>query len=134
MKALSSQQQVRLDNLVLAIDVRAETIRETVERINQANRQLRAELHSAIANYNGAIAALGKFLEGLSRAAFETFSDRSEGWRNSEVGTAYLEWADNLLEASESVVGIDFTSEELETPELFDPDAWTRPPIAPEEA
>ena len=96
MKSISKAASTNIDELVTAAREASQILDGKINEYNLATTDLKAEIASAVTNYNEAVTAITEAYRELGEIARSYHDERSEKWQDGEKGQAYGEWADQL--------------------------------------
>jgi hypothetical protein len=132
MKSIPTKVHEQISKLAGAVDDAADAVRLAVDDLNDALRTQLASLETARNAYNVAIADFRGVYQDLHTAAEEYFNERSERWQQSDQGSEYAGWVNDLLQAAEELADLDeIEVDEFDEPELFSSDGFEYPADAP---
>jgi hypothetical protein len=108
-------------------------LQHAVESFNDAIAKERGAVEEHLAAYTEKLDLLKGVYAEIGEEARNYYDERSETWQESDTGTAYSEWVDQLESPDIEDLDIDFPDElEVELPDFTDTE-WL-PPEEPEGA
>lgn len=134
MKKLTKDQWVQITEAMDACNKQGDQLHAAVHAYNETVDRARADLGNCLNSYNESVAALREIYNDLSGQAQEYYEERSEAWQDSDAGTTYAEWIEQLADV-DGLDGVDLElPEDIEEPDLPDfTDTTWLPPEAPGE-
>jgi hypothetical protein len=129
MKKLSKEHWADITKAMEACNEEASEMQGQIEKYNLMLDEAKGPVEQAINAYNEKIADLRSIYTAIAADAASYHDERGEKWQESDAGTSYQEWIDQLEEPEGlEEVDVDFP-EEIEMPEIpdFDDTSWLPP-------
>jgi methyl-accepting chemotaxis protein len=89
---LTKAEETKFEELRKTVSEAFGELTSSVENYNEEIDKLRDEVVSTLSNYNGKLAELRNFVDEVAAARRDEFDEKSDSWKEGDVGNAADEW------------------------------------------